>query len=153
MIRSEHLCAGKNRDGKQAISAEGRKRIHWLVKDEVYPENIWTGFTSELRKQIISCPAGTKRVDALFRFVQGKPISRAHVLAVAPQKDAMKRLRKNGGARDSLARDGIALLSGNYDKDLIAKLRLPLCKSDEFISYQPTSDVEKSDLRSLGRIR
>jgi hypothetical protein len=153
VIRSEHLCAGKNRDGKQSISANGRKRIHWLMKDEVYPENIWTGFTSELRQGITSRPPGTKRVDALFRFVQGKPISRAHVLAVAPQKDAMKRLRKNGGARDSLAEDGIALLSGNYDKDLIAKLKLPLCKKDEFISYQPTGEVEKSELRSLGRIR
>lgn len=153
VAREEFLCTGKNRDGKRSISAEGRQSIDWILKDENYPENIWSGFNAELRRKITSEPPGTKRVDALFRFVQEKPISRAHVLAVAPQKDAMKRLRKNGGARDSLARDGIALLSGNYDKDLIAKLNLPKCKKDEFISYKPRTDSEKSLLRSLGRIK
>ena len=153
VVRNELLCVGKNRDGKRAISADGRKHIHWILKDELYPQNIWTGFSSELRKKITSNPPGTRRVDALFRFVQERPISRAHVLAVAPQKDAMKRLRKNGGARDSLAKDGIALLSGNFDKDLVAKLGLPLCKKDEFISFQPKTESEKLLLRSLGRIK
>lgn len=153
VAQMESLCPGKNRDGKRSISAEGRHHIYWMLEDQIYPENIWTGFDAALREKIVSYPPGTKRVDALFRFVQRKPISRAHVLAVAPQKDAMKRLRKNGGARDSLARDGIALLSGNYDKDLIARLGLPLCKNDEFISYAPASDGHKALLRTLGRIK
>jgi len=76
--------------------------------------------------------------------VQERPISRSHVLAIAPQKDAMKRLRKNGGARDSLASDGIAILSGQYDAALIERLGLPKCKKDEFISCTTKKRPEKA---------
>jgi hypothetical protein len=152
VARPTHLCPGANRDGKKAISQAGKQHIHWILKDKDYPQNIWSNFSPELRAKIVSQPPGTKRVDSLFRLVQGKPISRSHILGVAPQKDAMKRLRKNGGARDKLARDGIALLSGNYDKALIRKLGLPTCKKDEFISYAPTKDSDKALLRAAGRI-
>jgi hypothetical protein len=64
----------------------------------------------------------------------------------------MKRLRRNGGARDSLARDGIALLSGSYDSALIEALRLPKCEKDEFISFRPTLQADKSLLRAAGQI-
>lgn len=137
VARREYLRDGENQDGKRGISAAGKKKIYWLIENESYPENFWQGFDRELRRKIMSQPSGTKRVDALFRQVQGKPISRSQVLAIAPQKDAMKRLRKNGGARDSLASDGIAILSGQYDAALIESLGLPKCKKDEFISCTP----------------
>jgi Restriction endonuclease NaeI len=46
------------------------------------------------------------------------------VQAVTQQKDYMKQLRKNGGARDALAGEGIVILSGSYDNLLIAHLGL-----------------------------
>ncbi|HWG22443.1 MAG TPA: NaeI family type II restriction endonuclease [Terracidiphilus sp.] len=152
VARDEHLSAGKNRDGKRAISAQGRDHIHWVLRDQPYPENIWSGLDPELRKKIVSYPPGTKRVAALFRLVQQKPISRVQVVTMAPQRDGMKRLRKNGGARDSLAHEGIAILSGCFDKTLIGRLNLPRSKNDEFISYQPQTESDKALLRSLGKI-
>lgn len=150
LAREDFLCPGKNRDGKRSISKAGRQRIRWILRDEAYPENFWHGISDDLRRQITRERSGSKRVDALFRLVQNRPISRSHVLAVALQKDAMKRLRKNGGARDSLARDGIALLSGSYDKPLIEALKLPVCKRDEFISFMPTTEAEKALLQWKG---
>jgi hypothetical protein len=153
VARREFLRDGVNRDGKRGISATGKGKIRWILENESYPGNFWQGFDEKLRREIMSYPSGTKRLDALFRHVQEKPISRSHVIAVAPQKDAMKRLRKNGGARDSLANDGIALFSAIYDGELIERLGLPKCKKDEFISYTPRSEADKSLLRSLGRIK
>lgn len=150
VARPAYLRPKPNRDGKKGISIVGQQRIEWLLRDAQYPQNIWNNFSKEVRAKIMQPRSGTKRVDALFRYVQEKPISRSHVLAVAPQKDAMKRLRKNGGARDSLAGDGIALLSGNYDKDLITALKLAPCKKDEFISYTPKTKKERSLLKEKG---
>jgi hypothetical protein len=81
-----------------------------------------------------------------------KPISRTVVLGAARQKDAMKRLRKNGGARDSLARDNIALLSGHFDSKLIEELGLPKCEKDEFISFSATAEADKAILRGASKI-
>lgn len=152
LIRHECLSISKNKDGKKSISKIGREKIYWLLHNEPYPANFWQGLGAATIDKITKHRGGTKRIDALFRLVQNRPISRTQVLAVAQQKDAMKRLRKNGGARDSLARDGIALLSGNFDKELIAKLNLPPCKADEFISFMPTNDSEKNLLKSAGHI-
>jgi hypothetical protein len=153
VIRDEFLSSGKNKDGKNSISKAGRDRIHWILQDEAYPENFWQNLCPELRRKIISPSSGTGRIDALFRYVQNRPISRVLVLGVAQQKDAMKRLRKNGGARDSLARDGIALLSGNYDSALIKALKLQTCEKDEFISFTPTTQADISLLRTAGHIK
>jgi hypothetical protein len=138
VIRDDRLNPKPNRDGKRTVSGAGRQHIHWLLKDQPYPENFWQNLPPALKKEIISPTSGTKRVATLFRRVQGKPISRTLVLALAQQDDAMKRLRKNGGARDSLAREGIAILSGQYDRELILDFGLPKCGRDEFLSFKPT---------------
>ncbi len=85
---------------------------------------------------------GTLRLAALFSAVQKRPISRLLVQAVAQQDDYMKRIRRNGGARDLLAPQGIALLWGQADRDLIAKLKLGPVGPDEFISYKPIATAE-----------
>jgi hypothetical protein len=152
MIRDEVLTTGKNKDGKSSISSAGKGKIRWILQNELYPENFWQNLDPEIRSQIVGQTSGTARLDALFRNVQNRPISRVVVLGVAQQKDAMKRLRKNGGARDSLARNGIALLSGNYDSELIEKLKLPKCGKDEFISFTPTIQSDITALKAAGHI-
>jgi len=152
VARSESLGSGMNKDGKTSVSKNGREQIHWILQDEQYPRNIWQEFSPEIRGKITSPNSGTGRLDALFRHMQETPISRALVLGVARQKDAMKRLRKNGGARDSLARDGIALLSGSFDSALIEALKLPKCAKDEFISFTPITRPDKILLRNAGHI-
>jgi hypothetical protein len=153
VARREALSSGTNKDGKSSISKVGRDRIHWMVKDGAYPKNFWQDLDPKIRRAITSPESGIKRVDALFRLVRATPISRTTVLAAARQKDAMKRLRKNGGARDLLARDGIALLSGHFDSPLIKTLGLPKCGKDEFISFSPTAESDKSLLRRAGHIK
>lgn len=152
LITSEVLGAGRNKDGKSSISSAGKDKIHWILKDELYPENFWQNLEPEVRHKIVGQSSGTGRLDALFRYVQNRPLSRVIVLGIAQQKDAMKRLRKNGGARDSLARDGIALLSGDYDSELIEKLKLPMCRKGEFISFTPTTQSDIALLRAVGHI-
>jgi hypothetical protein len=149
----DSLTSGGNRDGKRSISSSGQERIHWIMKDASYPKNLWEEVDSKLLAKITRPTSGTERIDMLFRNLQGKPISRSMILAVARQKDSMKRLRKNGGARDSLAKDGIALLSGSYDSDTILALHLPKCEKDEFISFKPILQADKLLLRAAGKIK
>lgn len=152
VIRDEVLNPGKNRDGKRTISKSGFQHVHWLLRDEPYPENFWQTLASDLRQQITAPRGGAERVAALFRLVQGKPISRLIVQGLAQQDDYMKRIRRNGGARDHLAPEGIAILWGQKDRDLIRILHLPDCGADEFISYKPVTEDEIRLLRDAGHI-
>lgn len=96
-------------------------------------------------------PTGaSKRLANLFEGKQGVPISRWEVQKVANQLDYMKRLRRNGGARDILDQKGIALLWGSGDHYLIQQLGLGSVAADEFIAYTPKSAAELALLRANG---
>ena len=70
---------------------------------------------------------GTVRAAEFFRENLGKVVHRSIVQGLLfDQKDYMKRIRGNGGARDILAREDIAILSGAYRRDPIAALGLPV---------------------------
>jgi len=64
----------------------------------------------------------------------------------------MKRIRRNGGARDVLAPKGIALLSGAYDQTIIQSMNLGLVTSEEFISAAPANQAERDLLKASGHI-
>ena len=119
-----------------------------MLQDEPYPKNFWEDLNPETRRFVMAPTGGTERLVLLFQELQRVPIARKVILAVAPQKDSLKRLRKNGGARDRLARKGIALLSGKAHAQLIERLGLPRCSADEFISLSPSL---KMTLNSCGR--
>jgi hypothetical protein len=89
----------------------------------------------DVRKKIVSPRGGTDRIAMLFRLCTGIPISRKIIVALAQQDDPMKRLRKNGGARDQLEKEGIVVLTGKTQKAKIAAQGLAFCRPDEFISY------------------
>lgn len=152
VIRDEILNPGKNRDGKRTISHSGLAHVHWLLKDEPYPENFWEKLDADTRRQIIAPRGGAERLANLFRLVQNRPISRLLVQAVAQQDDYMKRIRRNGGARDILAPEGIAVLWGRKDRSLIMQLGLPLCAANEFISFEPKLETHVALLRTSGHI-
>jgi Restriction endonuclease NaeI len=117
-----------------------------------YPPSFWSKLGEEKTHAIMRGKSGNERIETLFREVQGIPVHRDIVQAVAQQKDYMKRLRKNGGARDALAGEGIAILSGNYDNLLIARLGLERTGRDEFISFKPTSADDITMLRKADKI-
>jgi hypothetical protein len=152
VIRDEILNAGRNRDGKRTIAKMSFEHIHWLLRNEPYPENFWQHLDPELRREITAPRGGTDRLAVLFRRYQGRPISRRLVQGIAQQDDYMKRIRKNGGARDLLAPEGIAILWGKKDRDLIRQLGLPNCEPDEFISFKPVNPDDVAFLRAAHHI-
>jgi hypothetical protein len=123
-----------------------------MLYDFDYPMNFWEKVPTTVRKRITASTSGTQRLVALFSLYLGKPISRQVVLALAPQKDSMKRLRKNGGARDALQASGVALLSGTYDHELINRLGLPFCAPDDFISIKPVGQEAIRILQTAGHL-
>jgi hypothetical protein len=147
VIENDILTSGSNQDKKKSICAAGMKNVHWMLKDKGYPRNFWESVSSEALAKITKPRGGTERLALLFELYQRVPVHRDVLLALAHQKDAMKRLRKNGGARDRLARDGIGLLSGKYNSALIAKLRLPHCGVNDFISVKPSTEEDNKMLR------
>lgn len=151
-IRSEYLNLGANKDGKKTIAAQHREHIWWLLRDHPYPKNFWLMLSDAQRTALKEAGAPTSRLAALFEMTPGIAIPRSAVEALANQKDPMKRVRRNGGARDILAPKGIAILFGLTDKQVILDLGYSNISSDEFISHIPRNEVEAARLRREGHI-
>lgn len=152
VIKPDVLNTGLNRDKKTTIAKQSLVHVHWMLHNESYPKNFWEDMDPETRRIVMAPMGGTERLVVLFRELQGTPIARKVILAVAPQKDSLKRLRKNGGARDRLAQQGIALLSGKAHASLILRLGLPFCNAEEFISFKPERQEDIRVLRAAGEI-
>jgi len=149
VARPEYLTAGANRDAKRSVSAAGFQHIRWIFADHPYPPNFWRTVSPDAVDRIFAGNSGNARVMALFREVQGVPISRETVQGVARQKDFMRRIRSDDGrgTRDRLAAEGILLLSSTYDGPLMRQLGLP---EGDFISFRPTTPDELSAVRAAG---
>lgn len=132
----ERVSAGTNRDLKTTLNANGREAIRWLFTDAPLPANALLQIApSDARWVTRDDATGQSRVNDLFRRAQGKLISRNVIATVARQDDFMKRVRSNGGARDTLAAEGIALL-GHYKRhqELARSLGLPVPSTGETVS-------------------
>lgn len=149
--RREYLRSGSNRDAKTGFSAAGRQNIWWMAKSFEYTKNFWAMIGDEDRQYITSRTGGTKRIVALFERCQGIGISRVQIAAVARQADYMKRMRGNGGARDHLSPQGIAVLYSEADAALMRTLGLKF-GTNEFVSYKAKSSQEFAMLREAGRL-
>lgn len=149
IARLEYLTSSQNRDAKRSVSADGFAHIRWIVPGVPYPPNFWRTIPQDAVDAIFQGDTGNDRVCALFREVQGVPIARDIINAVAKQKDFMRRIRADGGrgTRDRLAREGILLLSGTYDAPLIRDLGLPI---GDFVSYRPRDEHELTLARAAG---
>lgn len=149
--RPAYLRQGKNRDAKTSFSAAGTEHIWWLVSNFDYTPNFWSLIDEEHRKKIMNSGKGAKRLATLFQTCLGMPVSRVQVAAIAAQDDYMKRLRRNGGARDPLAKMGIAILYSGYDRELMQRLGLKVGHR-EFVSYRPKTEEQEAWLREAGKI-
>ena len=149
--RPSYLRSSTNQDKKTQLSAAGGKNIWWLVSDFAYTPNFWDTIDDNLRMLIMTSGRGTKRLATLFENCIGVPVSRVQVAAVAAQDDYMKRLRKNGGARDILAPKGIALLYSETDRELMRALNLTFGHR-EFVSHRALNDAQEILLRQAGKI-
>ena len=149
--RPGYLRAGLNRDAKTSFSAAGRASIWWVALDFPYTPNFWTQIDLTLRQQIMAPKGGTARLVALFENCLETPVSRVLIASIAAQDDFMKRVRRNGGARDILAPKGIAILYAENDRKLMETLGIRF-GTREFVSYRPQNDAERQLLKAAGHI-
>lgn len=147
----DYLRLGANRDAKTSFSAAGRNHIWWIARDFDYTPNFWQIVGASDRLEIMGSGGGTQRVAQLFERHQEVAVSRVQIIAVAAQDDPMRRVRRNGGARDLLAPKGIAILYSENDRELMRRLGLTFGYR-EFMSYTPKNQIEADLLREAGHI-
>lgn len=135
-----------NRDNKRCLANTSAEHVHWLwggLQTDL-PRNLLLHLDPDVRGRILS-PAlsGQKRVDQLFREIQGQIIGRQTVLTVAQQEDAPKRARD---ARIPLREEGIVIL-GHQDAHptIAAALELPVPVKGEWIAVCITPVSESDD--------
>jgi Restriction endonuclease NaeI len=134
VARDEYL-GSPNRDGKRSVKAGAFADILWLVERELLPESRWSNIDMKQFRGLRKLIGGNVRAAAFFRENLGKVVHRSILQGLLfDQKDYMKRIRGNGGAKDILGQENIAILSGAYRRDPIAALGLPNCGRDEFVS-------------------
>lgn len=148
---SDYLRGGQNRDAKTSFSAAGRRHIWWLVQDFRYTPNFWSLVDRETRTHIMEPKGGAARLARLFAACLEVPVSRVVISSIAAQDDFMKRVRRNGGARDLLAPKGIAILYSETDRELMKELGLSFGYR-EFMSFAPKDQVQADRLRQAGHI-
>lgn len=130
-----------NRDGKRSVVKHGRDNILWLVEGIELPASRWANIDMEQFRVFRSMKGGTRRAATFFRENIGLVVHRTIVEALLhDQRDYMKRLRGNGGARDLLKAEGIDLLSGAYDKQKVARANLGTISREEFVAVRHVSD-------------
>lgn len=149
--RPAYLRGGQNRDAKTSFSAAGRDHIWWIVQDFPYTPNFWSLISPETRGYIMAARGGKVRLARLFESCLEMPVSRVVISSVAAQDDFMKRLRKNGGARDLLDGLDIAILYSENDRELMRHLGL-VFGSREFVAFRPKNPEQAYLLRRAGKL-
>ena len=136
VAREAYLNPGLNRDQKRSIGEAGRKNIMWLVQAMPYPQSRWLGIDMQRFRELRQQQPGAARAAQFFRENIGRIIHRTiNEALLHDQHDYMKRLRKNGGARDQLESDGLLLLSGAQQSSAAIAYGYPLSK-DEFVAVR-----------------
>ncbi|XXZ48063.1 NaeI family type II restriction endonuclease [Streptomyces cavourensis] len=146
-VRREWLNLSRNRDLKATLKAEHRNEIQWLWHNAELPENILLHMPDEDRRAVLEQNSGQARLNELFRRVQRRRIGHNVVRTVVQQKDYMKRVRGNGGARSALRREGIIIM-GDYQahQDIARHLGLPVPRAGEFVSARVVPAVSGTGL-------
>jgi hypothetical protein len=144
---AERLNFGTNRDAKKTLNEAGRAAVVWLHRARPMPPNVLLQLDRNDVDAIFRASAlvAQNRVNELFRRAVGRRVGRAAVATIAyHQKDPMKRVRANGGARDYLAPEGLVILNGDYrwQRDAAKALGIEVPRSGEFVSaYVAPADV------------
>lgn len=140
VAKDAYLNPGLNRDRKRSVSADAKSNVYWLVEKEPLPDSRWAGIDMRRFRELrTSIRSGTERVSQFFRENLDHPVHREIIQSLLhDQRDYMKRLRGNGGARDVLKDEGIALLSGAYHNKIIQGFGLAPIRPDQHIAHRMT---------------
>jgi hypothetical protein len=105
------LLGPPNRDGKRLLTRATRAALSWLYYETPLPLNVLATLSDDLLDRIFAPMSSQKRIDELFRVVQGQPVGAAVLRTVAMNEDATKRVRE---ARRRLRAEGLLILSGSF---------------------------------------
>lgn len=153
IVAREDYLNRPNRDGKRSIKSSASNDILWIVNRAPLPESRWARVDMKRFRELRRIKGGSVRAATFFRENLDRVIHRVIIEGLLfDQKDYMKRIRGNQGARDILAREQIAILSGIFRRDPIARFHLPHCGKDEFIATRYDSAQEEI-LRESGYFR
>jgi hypothetical protein len=132
------LTSSANKDSKRRLNEAGLSSLAWLVQNGSLDENLLLHLGPETRPQVLDEGlSGQKRVDQLFRLVQGRVIRREVLLTVARQADGPKRARDS---RLALQPEGILVLGHQGRHPAIAvDLGLPAPPKGSWISVRVIS--------------
>ncbi len=138
VAKNEYLgSAAGNRDAKRQITSFGRSNILWLAECVSLPDSSWVGIDMARFRDLRKLKGGRARAAQFFRENLGTIVHRNVLQALLfEQKDFLKRLRKNGGARDILIAEDIIILSGIYDRNEAIRHGFPLLTADEFVAVR-----------------
>lgn len=142
----ENRNAGQNRDAKGSLNTLGRSRIRWLFRNMPLQPNILLHVPTDITDRIFNAGrdagSGQARINEMLRLIQNKRITRTTIETVGRQKDPMKRLRTNGGARTTLRPEGFLILSGDYanQKTVAAALGTEVPEPGEVVSARVVPD-------------
>ena len=151
--RQEYLNA-PNRDQKRGVRSAAVANVMWLVEAAAYPESRWAPFDMiQFRKLRDEIPGGTNRIAEFFRLNQNTAVHRKVIQALLyPAYDYMKRARGNGGARDILKAEKIAVLSGAYDNAKLVELGREVIDREDLIAIGPRNMDEENRMKAMGII-
>ena len=142
LARRAYLGA-ENRDRKRQVTVVGRRNIMWIIDGQPFPQSAWAGFDMGRFRELRSVTPGALRAATFFEENIDKVVNRVVVQSLLhDQKDYMKRLRGNGGARDLLAPRGIALLSGFYDQDSLLRKCISGVGKHDVIAVRETATLD-----------
>jgi hypothetical protein len=152
LARPEYLNK-PNRDNKRSVSKHGRRHILWLIDNYPFPQSHWAQFDMAKFRELRKMKGGTKRAAQFFRDNLRKHIHRKVILSLLyDQDDPMKRIRENGGARDYLRKEKIAVLTGAYDREILSQLKITGVGPDETMAVSPLDPGEEQILQARGVI-
>jgi hypothetical protein len=142
-----------NRDNKRHLTREAFGDVFWLwggLQSDL-PRNMLLHLEEKSRERILSSAStGQRRVDQLFREVQGRIVSRRTVLTAGQQDDAPKRVRD---ARKNLRLEGIVILGHQESHRRIASaLNMPRPVKGEWISVR-VAPVDGQDSKARFSLR
>lgn len=136
-ITEDILTSGGNRDQKRSIKAAGRVAISWAWLDAPLPPNVLLQLPPDVSEALMLRRSGQQRINNLFRSTLGKRIPRGTIATVAMQKDYMKRVRGNGGARSALQAEGIVILGDyRYHRQIAKELGLPVPRAGDSVAVR-----------------
>jgi hypothetical protein len=133
-----YLNTGGNQDKKVTLNKTGMQAVEWLFKNADMPPNVLLQLAdADIARIFKNKSSGQQRINELFRVGQKRRIGRAIIATVAQQKDYMKRVRGNRGARSLLKPEGIIILGDYRSHKMLARgLGIPEPQDGEFVSVR-----------------